>query len=146
MGRASDITFARLAVRFAAPQKGFIRLWEVLAVIQVKKARWWEGVKSGRFPKPVTLSTGCTVWRAEDIRALIKQLAEIMLIDRPNGDVSGHSKPASKGRMKTSHSEGSIAYWAAKAAHGRNERTHSEYSAFDINFGGQWLVQPADCA
>jgi hypothetical protein len=59
--------------------------------------------------------------------------------------VSGHSKPASEGRMKTSHSEGSIADWTAKAAHGRNERTHSEHSAFDINFGGQWLVQPADC-
>ena len=45
--------------------------------------------------------------------------------------------------MKTSHFEGCIAYWAAKAAHGRNERTHSEHTAFDINFGGQWLVQPA---
>src|ERR1035438_2844374 len=30
--------------------------------------------------------------------------------------VSGQSKPATKGRMKTSHFEGSIAYWAARAA------------------------------
>jgi 3-hydroxyisobutyrate dehydrogenase/glyoxylate/succinic semialdehyde reductase len=60
--------------------------------------------------------------------------------------VSGHSKPASKGRMKTSHFEGSIACWAAWAAHGRNERTQCELAAYDINFGGQWLVQPADCA
>jgi len=37
--------------------------------------------------------------------------------------VSGQSKPASKGRMKTSHFEGSIAYWAAWAALERNERT-----------------------
>ncbi len=63
-----------------------------------------------------------------------------------NIDVSGHSKPATKGRMKTSHFEGSIAFWAARAAHGRNERTQRELAAFDINFGGQRLVQPADCA
>ena len=60
--------------------------------------------------------------------------------------VSGHSKPATKGRMKTSHFEGSIAYWAAWAALERNERTQRELAAFDINFGGQRLVQPADCA
>jgi hypothetical protein len=60
--------------------------------------------------------------------------------------VSGHSKPATKGRMKTSHFEGSIASWAAWAALGRNERTQCEPAAFDINFGGQRLVQPADCA
>jgi hypothetical protein len=60
--------------------------------------------------------------------------------------VSGHSKPATKGRMKTSHFEGSIASWAAWAALGRNERTQRELATFDFNFGGQWLVQPADCA
>src|SRR5271168_1117885 len=60
--------------------------------------------------------------------------------------VSGQSKPATKGRMKTSHFEGSIAPWAAWAALGRNERTQRELAAFDINFGGQRLVQPADCA
>ena len=64
----------------------------------------------------------------------------------PGSLVSGHSKPATKGRMKTSHFEGSIACWAAWAAHGRNERTQCELAAYDINFGGQWLVQPADCA
>jgi hypothetical protein len=61
-------------------------------------------------------------------------------------NVSGHSKPASEGRMKTSHFEGSIAYWAARSALERNERTQCELTALDINFGGQWLVQPADCA
>ncbi len=60
--------------------------------------------------------------------------------------VSGHSKPATKGRMKTSHFEGSIAYLAAWAALGRDERTQRELAAFDINSSGQRLVQPADCA
>jgi hypothetical protein len=45
-----------------------------------------------------------------------------------------------------SHFEGSIAYWAAWAALGRNERTQRELAAFDINFGAQRLVQAADCA
>ena len=48
--------------------------------------------------------------------------------------------------MKTSHFEGSIALWAATAALVRDERTQRELAAFDINFSGQWLVQPADCA
>ena len=65
---------------------------------------------------------------------------------KQRNNVSGHSKPATKGRMKTSHFEGSIASWAARAALGRNERTQRELAAFDFNFGGQRLVQPADCA
>ena len=40
------------------------------AIIPVKKSCWWDGVKSGRFPKPVKLGR-CTMWRVEDIRALI---------------------------------------------------------------------------
>ena len=58
------------------PETGFVRLNVVLMVIPVKKSCWWEGVKTGRFPKPVKISTRCTAWRAEDIRALIKQLGE----------------------------------------------------------------------
>lgn len=40
------------------------------AIIPVKKSCWWDGVKSGRFPKPVKLGR-CTMWRVEDIKALI---------------------------------------------------------------------------
>jgi hypothetical protein len=61
-------------------------------------------------------------------------------------DVSGRSKPASSGRMKTSHFEGSIALGAAVVAQGRGERTQRELTAFNINFGGQWLVPTAHCA
>ena len=50
--------------------------------------------------------------------------------------VSGQSKPATKGRMKTSHFEGSIASWAAWAALECNERTQRELAAFDFNFVG----------
>lgn len=58
------------------PETGFLRLPQVLSVIPVGKTSWWEGVKEGRFPKPVKLSPRCTAWRAEDIHELIKTLSE----------------------------------------------------------------------
>lgn len=58
------------------PETGFVRLRQVLGVIPIGKTCWWEGVKSGRYPKPVKLSPRCTAWKAEDIRQLIKQLSE----------------------------------------------------------------------
>jgi len=60
---------------YAIPETGFLRLPQVLNLIPLGKTCWWEGVKTGRFPKPVKLSARCTAWRAEDIRTLISQLA-----------------------------------------------------------------------
>ena len=57
------------------PQTGFLRLPQVLRFIPLGKTSWWEGVKSGRYPKPIKLSARCTAWRAEDIRELIKSLS-----------------------------------------------------------------------
>jgi prophage regulatory protein len=64
------------------PETGFLRLPQILGnpktepptppIIPVKKSCWWEGVKSGRFPKPVKLGMGRgSFWRVEDIRRLI---------------------------------------------------------------------------
>ncbi|MFL5241531.1 MAG: helix-turn-helix transcriptional regulator [Gemmataceae bacterium] len=61
---------------YDVPETGFLRLSQVLSVIPLGKSSWWQGVKSGRFPKPVKLSARCTAWRAEDIRALIKSLSD----------------------------------------------------------------------
>jgi predicted DNA-binding transcriptional regulator AlpA len=58
------------------PETGFLRLPQVLTVIPLGKTCWLDGVKSGRFPKPVKLSARCTAWRATDIRDLIKSLSE----------------------------------------------------------------------
>jgi prophage regulatory protein len=58
------------------PETGFVRLSQVLSVIPLGKTCWWEGVKSGRFPKPVKLSERCTAWRAEDIHELIRALSD----------------------------------------------------------------------
>ncbi|MEM9840195.1 MAG: AlpA family phage regulatory protein [Pseudomonadota bacterium] len=55
------------------PETGLVRLSQILAPrdpIPVSKSTWWQGVKDGRFPKPMKLGPRTTVWRAEDIRAL----------------------------------------------------------------------------
>ena len=66
------------------PSAGYVRLRQVIgdpkakppipAVIPVGKSTWWDGVRSGRFPKPVKLGPRITAWRVEDIRALIERL------------------------------------------------------------------------
>ncbi len=51
----------------------FLRLNQIVPVlVPVGKSTWWAGVKDGRFPKPVKLSSRVTVWRASDIRALVE--------------------------------------------------------------------------
>ena len=68
---------------YKLPETGFLRLNQIIgnpkaeppipAVIPVSKSTWWEGVKSGRYPKPVkSLGLRITAWRVEDIRALIE--------------------------------------------------------------------------
>lgn len=53
------------------PSIGFLRLPQILAIIPISKSAWWEGCRTGRFPKPIKLCPRTTVWRAEDIAAFI---------------------------------------------------------------------------
>ncbi len=58
------------------PRTGLVRLRAILAPqgpIPVSKSTWWEGVRTGRYPKPLKLGPRVTVWRAEDIRALFER-------------------------------------------------------------------------
>ena len=48
----------------------FLRLKEVLEIIPVSKSTWWEGIKTGRFPKPYKLGQNITVWKETDISEL----------------------------------------------------------------------------
>ncbi len=59
------------------PETGFIRLPQVLAFIPVSKSTWWDGIKTGRFPKPIKLGPRTTAWRAEDIQPLIDSFADV---------------------------------------------------------------------
>ena len=64
------------------PETGFLRLPQIIGdpkaeppippIIPVKKSCWWDGVKSGRFPKPVKLGPRVTAWPVEAIRALVE--------------------------------------------------------------------------
>ena len=56
------------------PATGFLRLPQVLNIVPISKSAWWEGCKTGRFPKPVKLGPRTTAWKAEDIAALVQQL------------------------------------------------------------------------
>ena len=56
------------------PSTGFLRLRQILTLVPISKSSWWEGCKSGRFPKPVKLGPRTTAWRVEDITALVQTL------------------------------------------------------------------------
>lgn len=53
------------------PSEALLRVKQVLKCIPVSRSHWWQGVKEGRYPKPIKLSERVTVWRASDIRQLI---------------------------------------------------------------------------
>jgi predicted DNA-binding transcriptional regulator AlpA len=63
------------------PETGYLRLTQIVGdpksnpaippIIPVSRSTWWAGVRTGRFPQPVKLSPGITVWRVEDIRTFI---------------------------------------------------------------------------
>jgi len=52
-------------------ESSFLRLDQILKLIPIGKTTWWNGVKSGKFPKSIKLGARTTAWRLEDIRALI---------------------------------------------------------------------------
>lgn len=59
------------------PETRFIRLSAIIkprGPIPVGKSTWWQGVRDGRFPKPIKLGPKTTAWRVVDIRSLIERL------------------------------------------------------------------------
>lgn len=56
------------------PATGFLRLNQVLQFVPVCKTKWYQGVKEGRYPKPVNLGPRTAAYRVEDIRSLIERL------------------------------------------------------------------------
>ncbi|CAJ4294948.1 Phage transcriptional regulator, AlpA [Burkholderia pseudomallei] len=51
-----------------------LRLPEVLKIIPVSRATWYEGVKTGRFPAQVKLGPRIAAWRRSDIDRLVASL------------------------------------------------------------------------
>ncbi len=68
-----------MSIQTELPATGFLRLPSIIAPhgpIPVSKSTWWAGIKTGRYPKPVKLSTRISAWRVEDIRAFIESGAK----------------------------------------------------------------------
>ena len=58
----------------ALPAVGYVRLSQILEIFPISKSSWWEGCRSGVFPKPVKLGPRTSAWRVEDIRALMERI------------------------------------------------------------------------
>ncbi len=64
-------------------QNSFLRIKNIIGdpekdippIVPVSKSTWWAGVKDGRFPAPLKLSAGITVWRSSDIDALCERFS-----------------------------------------------------------------------
>lgn len=57
---------------YTLPEIGFVRLPVILNIFPVGKTTWWQGIKDGKYPKPVKISERAVAWRVEDIKSLIK--------------------------------------------------------------------------
>ena len=52
-------------------QEKLLRLKDVLKIIPVGRSTWYEGIKEGRFPKPIKLGRS-SFWKLSDIQKLIE--------------------------------------------------------------------------
>ncbi len=59
------------------PETGFVRLPIILKLFPIGRSTWWQGVKDGKYPKPVKLGERTTAWRVEDIKSLIESYSSI---------------------------------------------------------------------
>ena len=57
-------------------QPAFFRLDEVLKIFPVSKSAWWEGVRSGRYPRAFKLSERVNAWKREDIEELVQKVLD----------------------------------------------------------------------
>ena len=48
-------------------------------IIPISKSSWWAGVKSGLYPKAIKLGANTTVWREDEVRALVDRISHSKL-------------------------------------------------------------------
>ena len=66
------------------PHTGLIRSSRIIGdprrgikpTIPVSRITWYAGIKAGKYPKPIRLSEGVSVWRVADIDALCHQIEQ----------------------------------------------------------------------
>jgi len=60
-------------------QDGFLRLPQIIGskkanippIIPVSATSWWNGCRTGRYPKPIKLGPKTTVWKKSEVMALL---------------------------------------------------------------------------
>lgn len=57
----------------AFPTEGFVRLPQILAFLAISKSCFYKGIREGRFPVPVKLTTRTSAWRASEIRKIVEE-------------------------------------------------------------------------
>ena len=65
------------------PLDGFVRVNQIIGdpdrgiapFFPVSRSQWFLGIKQGIYPAGLSLSPRVTVWKAEDIRALVNELS-----------------------------------------------------------------------
>lgn len=55
------------------PQIAFLRLPQVLEIFPISRSSWWQGCKSGKYPKPIKLGPRTTAWRKDEIEKLAEK-------------------------------------------------------------------------
>ncbi len=66
------------------PAKGFVRLKQIIAPlgpIPIGISSYWKWVKDGKAPQPLKIGPNTTVWRAEEINALLERLGEAQPVE-----------------------------------------------------------------
>lgn len=58
------------------------RSW-ILSVFPVSKSHWYDGIKSGRYPRPVISTGRISMWRRSDIEALLRARQELAPVQSP---------------------------------------------------------------
>jgi predicted DNA-binding transcriptional regulator AlpA len=56
-------------------ENSLLRIAQVLELIPISRSAWWQGVKSGKYPKPVKIGPRTSAWRYGDIAALLKSIS-----------------------------------------------------------------------
>lgn len=64
------------------PEEGFLRIGDIIGdkrrgsagVMPVSRTEWYAGIKAGRYPAPIKLGSRLSVWKVQDIRALIAHI------------------------------------------------------------------------
>jgi predicted DNA-binding transcriptional regulator AlpA len=72
-----------ITARAQLPEIGFLKLRQIIGwpgriipvpILPVSKSKWYLGIKTGIYPRPVKFGARAVGWRVEDIRRLVESM------------------------------------------------------------------------